>query len=192
MFRLAVFVSVLVSFFYVSPASAQEPPYYPLVCRFSDLRGQMHRNPDRVSFSSDPLPTVTIKSGPDGSLEMITLLQFRHGAHAAPAGLQPGECAWQDRPMNSSEPTSLVFVQSPPVWEYTTIRGSTYDGSGGEIVLMPAAAPWTRCLSANGYITLLARSVDNPDWGGHVLQGAPTNNHFTSGDCENVFAPPSP
>ena len=189
-----VFVMVLaLAAMLPTPSHAQEAPFYPLVCRFPDLTTHARHLPDGAAGVADPLPSTTIKRAPDGGQEMITQFSFRHSVHAAPAGMNMGECAWADRPMNPSEPTVIVFVQEPPVWVYTTRRASIgTPSSPDEIIMLPSPAPWIRCLAPGGYITVQARSVNNADWGGSVLQGA-TPNHFIYGDCSNEYAPrPSP
>ncbi len=97
---------------YAAPSRAQEAPYYHFVCRF----GEMGRRDTPRSYSY-------VKASPDGGLEMITQLSFHHAAHAAPSGMNLGECSWVDRPMNPSEPSLLVFVQSPPALFYTSFDG---------------------------------------------------------------------
>jgi hypothetical protein len=174
-----------------APAFAQERPFFPLVCRFGNLTEHVYYRADGTMADPDPLPFTVLKTAPDGSLEMITQFSFRHSAYAASHGMDFDECAWADRPMSASEPTTIVFVQSPPIWQYTTrsASGAPAD-SPGEIIMFPLAADWTRCLVPGGYITIMARSVNNRDWGGSVLQGT-TQSHFVAGDCGNYYAPRS-
>ena len=66
---------------------------YPLVCRGgTGLR---------------LVPKLELRPG--GAIQ--ALLQFNRGTHSAVTGVDPGTCAWQDRGINSAEPTSLCFSQ---------------------------------------------------------------------------------
>lgn len=78
-------------------ADADEEASYPVYCRQGgDMR-------------------MKIVKGSDSSSRNILLIEFTHSQNKFEFGrksLRPGECAYQTRPMNSSEPTTLRYITS--------------------------------------------------------------------------------
>lgn len=86
------------------------------------------------------------------------LLSFKKSLVAAPAGLNPGECAWMDRPLNLQEPIVIEHHPLSPknIFGTTTIRyGHTYNGTSIVAPLIGGRDPeigWMKdLLSANNY-----------------------------------------
>jgi hypothetical protein len=63
------------------------------------------------------------------------MLGFKKAAHAAPAGLNPGECAWMDRALNADEPALIVQYPQPSrsMFNNTSIFFGSLNG-GGQVV----------------------------------------------------------
>lgn len=81
---------LIVNASFLVPASAQQPQSYPFICRGGDNY------------------TIRVSSG-DSSANARFIYTFRKTSQGATSGLQPGECAWTGRAVNSAEASTLAF-----------------------------------------------------------------------------------
>ena len=60
---------------------------------------------------------------PGESGRRMLRIRFKRGSKPATAGLNPGECAWLDRPVGGDEPDTIIrFVSGPNVPVVTNLR----------------------------------------------------------------------
>ncbi|AUC61351.1 hypothetical protein AA637_09395 [Cyanobacterium sp. HL-69] len=113
-FATTIFISSLFSLFLVStPTLAQQK--YPLICRSGGR--------------------ISIRTLADGSGEIQGLKQGRTAVNRnnPNSSLAPGECGWEDRAMNSNEPTTICYsnVAAFNITPITTIiENLNYRGAG--------------------------------------------------------------
>jgi len=94
--RASILVAVLaiVGFGALQPAPSRAVnPTYPLTCKPGPFLVSLHHAADPVS----------------GAQQNFLSIRFTPGRGAATEGLQPGQCAWGDRAVRASEPTTLLL-----------------------------------------------------------------------------------
>ena len=105
--KLSVCAVVIASLFGVG-AAAQTPQSYPLVCK---------------GGGSNTLNLPPVQDYYSGFTGTVVDFGFLKTTVAATSGVQPGTCAWLDRPLNDKEPASLV-AKFPGGFIYVSISAS--------------------------------------------------------------------
>jgi hypothetical protein len=127
----------LISLVFAGSAYAQQT--YPLTCR----GGGVGNNGLTLGLST---------------VDNSALVYYSKAPVAAPAGLQPGQCSWQDRPIGVNEPPCLRQAYPGAVaWIFasTTQRQNSYLSS-------PTGNHWMRdLLDSNKFVTFQAYNPGN-------------------------------
>lgn len=111
-----------------------------------------------LAASSSPLVAqeaypLTCKFGADTSIAVAPSLtqprtnkiyfSFRRATKPATMGVEPGTCAWQDRALFETEPTTVMQIE-PAATIYSVVDGKAF--------VYPANAPWVqRAIIEPGY-----------------------------------------
>lgn len=124
LFAAAVIVAASVAMPWVAAAQVTPAPNRPI--------------PNSINTLTPPASYPLLCRGTPGLNVMVRptrvgLLIFEHGAGAATAGLEPGQCAWMDRAVSAAEPNVIAHTvpegadrEAPYLWPEVLQDSSRY------------------------------------------------------------------